>query len=73
MATNRETVRDKLASLLEDDLVTDLAIVEAVFNRKVDDPEGRSPIVCVLSTGSGRPASTFAGHDAGFAWRFHPP
>jgi len=66
MAVNRETVRDKLAELLEDDLVTMEEIVEAVFNRKVDDPQGRSPIVCVLSAGSGRPPTAFGTHGAEF-------
>lgn len=66
MAVNRETVRDKLAELLEDDLVTTEEIVEEVFNRKVDDPQGKSPIVCVLSAGTGRPPNTFGSHGALF-------
>lgn len=66
MATNRETVRDKLAELFEDTLVTIEKIVEAVYNRKVDDPQGQSPIVAVLSAGSGRPPTTFGTHGAEF-------
>ena len=66
MAVNRELIRDKLAELLEDDLVTAEEIVEAVYNRKVDNPQGQSPIVCVLSAGSGRPPNTFGTHGAEF-------
>lgn len=66
MAVNRELVRDKLAKLLEDTLVTTEEIVEEVYNRKVDDPQGKSPIVCVLSAGTGRPPNTFGTHGAEF-------
>lgn len=66
MAVNRELCRDKLASLLEADLVTAEEIVEAVYNRKVDDPQGKSPIVCVLSAGSGRAPATFGTHGVNF-------
>lgn len=66
MPENRETSRDKLASLLEAELVTSLAIVHTVYNRKVDDPGGRSPIVCVLSAGADRQPSTFSHNAATF-------
>ncbi|KPK91507.1 MAG: hypothetical protein AMJ88_13445 [Anaerolineae bacterium SM23_ 63] len=66
MAVNRELCRDKFASLLEDDLVTTDEIVEAVYNRKVDDPGGKSPIVVVLSAGSNRPPNRFGRHSAEF-------
>ena len=66
MAVNRELIRDKLAELLEDDLVTTEEIVEEVYNRKVDNPQGKSPIVCVLSAGTGRPPTTFGTHGALF-------
>lgn len=61
---NRETSRDALATLLEDELVTNLGIVAAVYNRKVDDPQGQSPIVCVLSAGTARIPLTFQGSKA---------
>lgn len=55
-----------MARLLELELVTNLGIVEAVYNHKVGDPKGRSPIVVVLSAGSDRQVTTFSTQSAVF-------
>lgn len=66
MTGNRETSRDQLATLLEDELMTNLGIVQAVYNRKVGDLQGQSPVVAVLSAGTGRPPTTFGVNSAEF-------
>jgi len=51
-ATNRETGRDRIASLLTTALVGGGKPVQAVYSGKVADFEGRSPIVTVTSGAS---------------------
>jgi hypothetical protein len=63
---NREDSRDLLAELIEDELVGTLGIVQAVYNYKVGNPQGQSPIVCVISSGSARPPGAFGEQDAVF-------
>jgi hypothetical protein len=66
VSTNRETARDALAALLETALVgTDLP-VKTVTNTKVETLAGLTPLVSVLSAGSGRKRITFQGDQATF-------
>ena len=51
---NRETVRDQLATLLNAKLVTADGIVQAVYNYRIGDFQGLSPVVIVSSGGSNR-------------------
>jgi len=60
-AVNRETCRDRLASLLDTSLVDTLAIATEVTNHKISDLEGRTPLVAVLSYGTLRQPVTFRG------------
>lgn len=50
-STNRETIRDDIASLLDTALVDTLGIVQAVYNYQKLNIEGYSPVVMVLSSG----------------------
>lgn len=50
--TNRETIRDALATLLTTALVGDGKPAQAVYNYKVGDFEGQSPVVTVTSGGT---------------------
>ncbi|MBN1815329.1 MAG: hypothetical protein JXA14_26090 [Anaerolineae bacterium] len=63
---SREAVRDYLAGLLDDKLVDDLKIVVEVLNHGVGDPQGRGPLVAVLSAGSNRPRATGKGNKSLF-------
>ena len=58
MASNRETARDALATLLETALDS---LVEEGYNYRIGDFEGKSPVVVVSSAGSTRQRSTFQG------------
>ena len=51
---NRETVRDYLATLLTAQLVTTDKTVKAVYNYRIGDFQGLSPVVVVSSGGSNR-------------------
>lgn len=51
---NRETVRDYLATLLTAKLVTTDEKVKAVYNYRIGDFSGLSPVVVVWSGGSNR-------------------
>ena len=51
---NRETVRDYLATLLTATLVTADSVVQAVYNYRIGDFAGLSPVVTVSSAGSNR-------------------
>ena len=51
---NRETVRDQLATLLAAALVGTGKPAQAVYNYQVGDFEGKSPVVVVTSSGTGR-------------------
>lgn len=53
-ATNRELVRDGLAGLLQTALVGSGKPAQAVYNYKVGDFQGQSPVVLVTSAGSNR-------------------
>lgn len=53
-AASREACRDYLATLLETKLVTDLGEVEAVYNYQKGRLDGLTPVVMVVSAGSGR-------------------
>lgn len=61
--TNRETIRDALATGLIAQLVTSKAVVASgnVYSHRVFDPQGASPIVGVFSISSSRPTMTFQG------------
>ena len=71
MAANRETVRDAVATLLEDGLTGTGNPVQAVYNCQVGDFDGQSPVVVVSSGGSARPAMTFQGNRATFWVNVH--
>jgi hypothetical protein len=58
---NRETIRDTLAALIEASVVDELEVAEEVTSTKIVDPEGRGPLVSVLSAGSDRPPFTARG------------
>jgi hypothetical protein len=52
---NRETIRDRLATLIDNALGSGgSGIVEAVYNYRTDDFDGQTPVVCVTSRGSDR-------------------
>jgi len=57
--TNRETVRDAFATLLGTALVGSGKPAQAVYNYKVSDFQGQSPVVVVSSSGTGRGAAAF--------------
>lgn len=62
MATEtRKAVRKKLADLIEASLVTSLGIVQAVYDYKIGDFQGASPVVVVTSGGSNYKPFTFQG------------
>ena len=67
MSTSRETVRDKLVTLLTAALVGAGLPVKTVTGSKVDDLIGLSPLVSVLSQGSIRQPLTFQGNRAIFS------
>ncbi len=50
-STNRETIRDDVADLLDTALVDTLGIVQTVYNYQKLDIAGQSPVVMVLSAG----------------------
>jgi hypothetical protein len=58
-ATNRETARDALAALLQSALVGSGKPAQAVYGYKVSDFQGQSPVVMVMSGGSGREELTY--------------
>jgi hypothetical protein len=66
MATSRKDSRDALSTLLEAALVGDGLPVKTVSAHKEERLEGNSPLVVVLSRGSGRERLTFAGDQATF-------
>lgn len=63
MATSasRKVVRDKLAELLQTELVTTLGIAQAVYAYRIGDFAGASPVVVVSSGGSRRERLSFQG------------
>jgi hypothetical protein len=66
VATSRKDSRDALATLLEAALVGDGLPVKTVSAHKEERLEGNSPLVVVLSRGSGRERLSFAGDRATF-------
>ena len=58
---NRETARDKLATLLTTAMVGTPAIAQAVYNYKIRKLNAQSPVVTVDSSGSGRNRDKMAG------------
>lgn len=54
MTTSRETIRDALVTLLESTLVGDGLPVKTVVGSKVSVLSGLTPLVSVLSAGTGR-------------------
>lgn len=60
---NRETVRDALVTLLASGLT---GIAQQVVGNRISDPQGQTPVVAVLSSGSERPRLTFQGTGAVF-------
>ncbi len=66
MAANRETVRDALATLIGTAAVGSGKPVQAVFNYRVGDFGGASPVVVVSSRGSDRRQLTVRGGRAKF-------
>ena len=66
MASNRETARDALATLISTAMVGTGKPVQAVYNYRPADFGGQSPVVTVSSSGSQRPRMTFAGGQAHF-------
>lgn len=58
-AVNRETVRDALVTLFGS--LVDDGIVQEVVGHRVSDPQGKTPIVAVLSDGTERIVFTFQG------------
>lgn len=69
MATNRETARDALVSLLTAKLVGDGLPVKTVQGSKLRTLEGNWPAVVVLSAGSERIPLTFQGDQTKFYFR----
>ena len=63
---NRETVRDALQVLLSAEVVDTLGIAEEVTTGRIVDPEGRGPLLAVLSGGSMREAYTRKGFKSSF-------
>jgi hypothetical protein len=66
MSTSREVARDKLVVLLTAALVGTGLPVKTVTGSKVEELAGLSPLVGVMSAGSGRPPLTFQGNQAIF-------
>lgn len=64
--TSRADCRKALADLLDAALVDGLGLVREVYPHKVDNPNGRSPLVGVLSLGALRPPATFEGNKPHF-------
>lgn len=58
-ATNRATVRKALAGLLSTELTGAGKPAQAVYDYKVGDFEGQSPVVLVTSAGSGRKHASY--------------
>jgi hypothetical protein len=63
---NREDVRTYLASLLSAEAVDNLGIAEEVVTGRIVDPEGRGPLLAVLSAGSLRDLFTRQGMKSQF-------
>lgn len=59
-ATNRETVRDALATLLTSALTGAGKPGQAVYGYKVGDFQGQSPVTLVMSAGSQRSELTYS-------------
>jgi hypothetical protein len=59
-ATNRETARDSLTTLLTSALVGTGKPAQAVYGYKVGDFQGQSPVVLVTSAGSERAEATYS-------------
>lgn len=66
MASNRETARDALATLIGTAMVGSGKPVQAVYNYRPADFGGQSPVVTVSSSGSERPRLSAAGGRASF-------
>lgn len=64
MATSRELVRDGLATLLESALTGTGGLAQAVYNYRIGDFAGASPVVTVSSAGILRKRGTFEGGQA---------
>lgn len=64
MASNRETARDALATLISTAMVGTGKPVQTVYNYRPSDFGGQSPVVTVSSSGSQRPRMTFVGGQA---------
>lgn len=66
MASNRETVRDAMATLLENALVGNGLPVQAVYNHQSGDFANQSPVIEVVSDGTQRFSLTSLGSRATF-------
>jgi len=66
MSSNRETVREVLAELLQTALVGSGRPAQAVYSYQVGDLGGQSPVVVVSSAGSERQRLSFQGSRATF-------
>lgn len=64
MSSNRELVRDGLATLLTTALAGTGGIVQAVYNYRIGDFAGASPVVTVSNRGILRKRGSFAGDRA---------
>lgn len=64
MSSNRELVRDGLATLLTTALAGTGGIVQAVYNYRIGDFAGASPVVTVSNRGVLRQRGTFTGDRA---------
>ena len=62
-ATNRETARDALTTLLETALVGTGLPAQAVYNYRIGDFQGQSPVVTVSSDGSDRTRESLSDSD----------
>ena len=66
MASNRETVRDAFAALVDTAMVGTGKPAQKTYNYRPADFGGQSPVVTVSSSGSERPRLTRAGGKAAF-------
>lgn len=64
MASSRETVRDGVATLLQTALVGSGLLAQAVYNYRIGDFAGASPVVTVSSSGIMRKPATMQGGQA---------
>jgi hypothetical protein len=64
MSSNRELVRDGLATLLATALAGTGGLAQAVYNYRIGDLAGASPVVTVSSRGVLRKRGTFGGDQA---------